>query len=517
MNRRRPPYLLIGALGIAVALLVSSWILMGRGVPSLTSPRTLVGVFGETRGVRTGAPVRLAGVGIGRVQRVDLGDDGRARVTLELTGDAPPLRRGTRLRIHPRVFLEGGHAVQVEPGPPGGPALASGAVVPVSRTTANVPLPAVTGGLDAATRAGLRTTIAELGRALGRGGPVGRLPDDLSPTLRDGARLARAGRGEQPGDLRALLRSAADVTQALRADRGRLAGTVVGLRRTTEATGAEDAALRAVVAELPRIAATAPAALRSVRRALPVTNGLLDDLRPALRRAPAALRAADAALEQGRRLAAPAELPALLRQAGPLVDELGPLVDDGAATLEQATPLLHCLRDRLVPAFGARVSDGAHTTGQTVLQEFLALTVGLASSGGLFDANGWMVRLGATLGPRVLTAGSATGVRPFAASTDGVQGARPVWYGSKGLPPFRPDARCADQPLPELRAAARAVPTRAAPSPSVGSQSTGRPPSSSDDVARLRRDLLAWLGTSGAEGRTGPAGRASGPGDGGDR
>jgi len=493
MNRRRPPYLLIGSLGIAVVLLVSGLILTGRGVPSLGTPRTLVGVFDEVRGLRSGAPVRLAGVGIGRVERVRLGDDRRARVTMELTADAPPLRRGTRLRIHPRVFLEGGHAVQVQPGPPGGAVLASGATVPVRDTAVNVPLPQVTGALDADTRAGLRTTVTELGHALGRSRPVGRLPADLSPALRDGARLARAASGEQPGEVRTLLRSAAAVTSALDADRAHLAGTIEGLHRTTAAVGAEDVALRAVLAELPRIGGTAPQALRAVRRALPVADGLLDDLRPALRTAPAALRAADGALEQGRRLATPPELPALLRQAGPLVDDLGPLVDDGAATLRQATPLLHCVRDRLVPAFGRRVPDGALTTGQTVLQELMTLSVGLASSGGGFDANGWMVRLGATLGPRVLTGGSALGVGPFSTATDGVQGARPVWYGTKGLPPFRPDARCADQPLPPLEERSRPVTTRAAPTPSLASTAKDRAPSTPADAARLGEGLERWL------------------------
>jgi phospholipid/cholesterol/gamma-HCH transport system substrate-binding protein len=483
--------------GIALAVVVSGLILTGRGMPSLGAPRTLVGVFGDVRGLRPDAPVRLAGVPVGRVREVALGDDGLARVTMELDDDAPGLRRGTRLRLHPRVFLEGGYAVQVEPGPPGGPVLRSGATVPASRTSASVPLPAVTGALDAATREGLRTTVAQTGRALARAGSARTLARDLSPALRDATRIASAARGERPGELRTLLRDAAAVTGALGADRARLAGTIVGLRRTAGATGAEEAALRGTLRELPRISARVPAALRAIRAARPVIDEMLDDAGPALRAAPSALSAADGTLGQARRLASDAELPALLTQARPLLDALGPLMEDGSATLEQATPLLRCLRDRLVPAFGMRVEDGRHTTGQTVLQELLTLSVGLASSGGGFDANGWMVRLGATVGPRILTAGSAAGVGPFAASTAGVTGARPVWYGSRGLPPFRPDAACADQPLPDLRAASRPVATSPAPSLSLASEATAAPPSTPADVAALRTRLKQWLGAPG--------------------
>ncbi|MEV4423543.1 hypothetical protein AB0L40_26780 [Patulibacter sp. NPDC049589] len=189
-------------------------------------------------------------------------------------------------------------------------------------------------------------------------------------------------------------------------------------------------------------------------------------------------------------ISAPAELPALVRAARPLVRELLPAAEDGAATLEQATPLLQCLRDKLVPAFGRRIDDGTLTTGTTVLQELMSLSTGLASSGATFDANGWLVRLAVTLGPRSLTTGSASGIGPFSASTAGIEGARPVWYGRDGKPPFLPDARCADQPVPDLRAASRPVPTTRA----AGTPAAATPPTDAAGVDRLRARLRRWLG-----------------------
>lgn len=498
-TRPRPPrHLRTGVLGLLVLVLASALILTGRGLPAGGPGRTLHADVAEIRGLRAGAPVRVAGVAVGRVEGIELRDSGLARVTIGLGDDAPALRAGTRLRIHPRVFLEGGYAVQLEPGPPGGAELADGAVLPAASTAASVPLPAVTGTLDAATRDGLRGVARELDRALARSGDARRLARSLSPMLRDATALARAARGEDPDDLRGLLRSAAAVTAALDAEDGRLAGTVVGVRRVATAAAGEERALRATLRELPGIADRAPAALRAVRRARPTVDALLRDLDPALRAAPSALRAADGTLRQAGALAAPAELPALLRDARPLVRELRPGAEDGAAVLDGALPLLRCVRDRLVPAFGRTVPDGALTTGTTVLQELLGLSAGLSSAGAPFDANGWLVRLAATVGPRVLTVGSSAGVGPFAASTPGIAGARPAWYGSRGLPPFRPDAVCADQALPDLEAASRAVPTTRARTGHA--TPTGRPPAGEDDLRRLRRQLRAWLDGSSPDG-----------------
>ncbi|MCK9249493.1 MAG: MlaD family protein [Solirubrobacteraceae bacterium] len=495
VHRRRPPYLVIGAIGVAVLALAVALIVTGSGLPGGRDGRRVHGIFGSTSGLRVGSPVRVAGVQVGRVDAVDPADDGAARVTLSLDDDAPPLREGTRLQVRPRVFLEGGYIVQVEPGPPDRPLLADGATVPLEDTSLSVSLPSVVGALDKDARTLLTSTVEELDAALARSGSARPLVRDLPPTLRDATRLTRALRGEEPGDLRELLRDAERLTATLAAGRDRLGGTLSGLRTVMGTLAGEDAELRAVLAELPRIARESPAALRAVRAALPDLDGLIADLGPTLRATPALLRAARGTLRQAELASRPSEIPALVRAARPLLDELPAFADAGRATLGQAVPLLRCLDERLIPGFTAKIEDGDHTTGHDVLQELLSMSVGLASSGGAFDANGAMVRLAPTAGTSVISAGAADGVGPFTATSgQAIQGARPVWYGTRGLPPFRPDLPCHEQPLPSLR-------TASAPAPRTRTARRTAPVPVPDDRADARsmvRRLQRALDRSGA-------------------
>ncbi|WP_320669354.1 MlaD family protein [Patulibacter defluvii] len=490
---RRPPYLAIGLVGTVVLLLVAALIVSGQGLPG-SGGRQLRGVFNGTMGLRVGSPVRVAGVQIGKVSGVDAGPGATARVTMELRDDAPPLRAGTRLRIRPRVFLEGGYIVEVEPGPPGAAPLADGATIPRRDTALAVSLPSVVGLLDRDARAQITTSVSELDVALGRSGSAAPLLRALPPTLRDATRLAVAARGTRPGELRELLRNADRATAALAAHRDGLGQTLAGVRRVTGIVADEDAATRAVLREIPRIAERAPGALRAIRRALPVVDGLVADLRPALEVAPPALTAADRTLRQADRLSRPAELPALARAARPLLDELPDVLDLGSATLAQATPLVRCLRDKILVGFDQRVPDGELSTGTTVLQELLSLAVNLASAGQGFDANGANVRLAAVLGPKIFAADATTGLGPLTATTgDEIDGARPAWYGTNGLPPFRPDLACVDQPLPPLRSATvRAGTTR--PAPAGGAAGTPAGPADRATLRRAVRALDALLG-----------------------
>ncbi len=500
-----PNHFRTGVLGIvAVAVLCLLIVTGGRigGVGVTGGGRELHAIFDGTLGMRVGSPVRVAGVRIGRVDAIDAGPARTARVTLRLDGNAPVLRQGTRLRIRPRVFLEGGYVVEVEPGPPGRPALADGATVARADTRLTVPLPTVVGLLDHQARAGVRSTARELDRALATSGDARPLVRDLPPVLRDAGRLSAAARGTRPGEVGDLLAAADRATAALAAHRDGLASTLRGVRRVTGTLADEDAALGASLRELGALGRSAPGALREVRATLPVLEATLDDLDPALRRAPALLRPAERTLDQALRAVGPRELGALSTALRPVLGTLPTTLDDARATLDQATPLVRCLRDTLIPAFDEQVPDGDLSTGRSVLQELVSTGVGLASAVQQFDANGPMVRTNVTLGPRIFTTGSASGVGPLSASVGPpIEGARPVWYGTDGQPPFRPDLPCAEQPRPSLRSAtASAGRTRDAPAAARAARSLLRSGARPQDLRREAQAAAARLRTLLGEG-----------------
>ncbi len=88
--------------------------------------RTLTLEFDNVAGLKDKADVRLAGVRVGRVSRVRL-VGGRAVVDLEISADVA-LREGASAAIQSLGML-GDKYVELDPGPPGGPALREGATL----------------------------------------------------------------------------------------------------------------------------------------------------------------------------------------------------------------------------------------------------------------------------------------------------------------------------------------------------------------------------------------------------
>jgi hypothetical protein len=87
-----------------------------------------------------------------------------------------------------------------------------------------------------------------------------------------------------------------------------------------------------------------------------------------------------------------------------------------------------------------------------VWQELEQAAVGLAGSSGSFDANGSFVRYVAAIGGDTLNVESLTGVgHTLAASEPTKLAVRPLLLPRGQLPALRPDAKCVDQPAPQLQ------------------------------------------------------------------
>ncbi|MGH9456638.1 MAG: MlaD family protein [Thermoanaerobaculia bacterium] len=89
--------------------------------------KTVEAVFESIAGLDEGSAVRVAGVRVGRVAKIELLPDGRAKVTLEIDEDVP-LRRGATARVASMGLL-GEQYVELEPGPPAAPPLPEDAVL----------------------------------------------------------------------------------------------------------------------------------------------------------------------------------------------------------------------------------------------------------------------------------------------------------------------------------------------------------------------------------------------------
>src|SRR6476646_5719447 len=118
-NRRGMSKVVAGVLTTAVVLV--GLFIAFNGIP-FRSGYELKAVFADTANVGLRSPVRIAGVDVGKVTKVEAaGEDSTATVvTMELDDEALPIRSDAELKIRPRIFLEGNFFVDLEPGTPEG-------------------------------------------------------------------------------------------------------------------------------------------------------------------------------------------------------------------------------------------------------------------------------------------------------------------------------------------------------------------------------------------------------------
>lgn len=449
-----------------VAAVLAAIVLVGVTVVAFTKdnpfsePYRFKAHFEATAALRKDAPVRVAGVDVGRVTGIQSGPNGSSIVEMELSDDdAGPLREDARVEIQPRLVLEGNNAVKLHPGSPGARELPDGATIPKERTITAVQLDEVIDVFDAPARSRLQSSAKELSRGLGRGedgAPSGAdslraAVEEFDRTLQPVGRAAAASRGRTPGDLRKALGGTAGVAAQLARDPDALAGLVAGYARVSRTLAANDAELARTVTAFARTAETAPRTMPRLSSALDAVTDLAPRLRTALRRAPGALRATDGILDEIGKVVAPAELPRLVRRLGPVTATLPEFLRRARDLSPGITDVAQCLDRNVIPTLNMVVPDGNLTTGDPVWLELMHLGASAGGSSGGFDGNGSFLRMGVTEGDVAVT-GNLPNLGQFDGFIPSNTSMNPEWLGYNRFPAERPDQRCADQKLPDLSA-----------------------------------------------------------------
>ncbi len=446
----------IGAIAI-VLLLCAAYGIFTKRVPFVEGYRVKA-VFTSSNELRTGSPVRIAGVDVAKVVKLENGPGTTAIVTMEFKESGRPVHTDAELRIRPRLFLEGGFYVELKAGSPSAPELQDGATIGVSQTAIPVQFDQILSGAFARpSRDSFARLLDETGTALATGGAedLGKALKPLAPALRDVAIVSEAARGEETHDLSTTIRSISRITTALASNEQALGGLVTGLARTTDALASESDALQETVRETDRLLVAAPPALAAIDRALPVAAALARDLRPGLRVAPPVLRSAVRFIDQLDRATRPRELPALITTIKPALNALPTLERRLTTLFPLVTPVTDCVRDRVTPVLNTKLDDGALSSNRPVWQDLVHAAVGLNSAASTFDGNGHQVRYLGGIGDQSISLGTIPGLGPLVGQgPEAIQGIRPRWNGQNNYPPFRPDLECRDQPAPNVQAQA---------------------------------------------------------------
>jgi phospholipid/cholesterol/gamma-HCH transport system substrate-binding protein len=406
-----------------------------------SNPYELKAMFRDAQNLKTRAPVRIAGVEVGKVTKVEPKDAGAAEVTMELSEDALPLRDDARAQIRSRIFLEGNFFVDIKPGSPSTGELDDGSTLPITQTASAVTLPEILDVLDSDVRGDLQTFLHEYGTVALQGGGAkafDRAIRSFKPAYRYGALTNDALLGVDPDhDVQRLLRGQQRTFSALADNPEALKELVTDLNTTAGAIAREDTALEAAVPALRDTLRVGYPALGELNAALPTLRTFTREATPGVRSSGPALAAAIPWITQARGLVQQSELKGLaadLRQAVPSLVKLNTRL---VPFLEQVRALSSCTNHVLVPFMESDIpSIEEGNSGNSVREQINRSFVGLAGESRVNDANTPVFHI--------------QGVNPLNLSTGRIEPAAPL--DANMPPPHRPDVPCETQDPPNLSA-----------------------------------------------------------------
>jgi phospholipid/cholesterol/gamma-HCH transport system substrate-binding protein len=431
-------------------------------------------VFESANSIRQNSPVRIAGVNVGKVVKVE-GKPGTdaAVVTMEIKKKGLPIHKDATIKIRPRIFLEGNFFVDVKPGTPSAPTISDGDTIPITQTATPVQLDQVLSILQSDTRTSLRKTLDGLGTGLSYKPPAAQDTDadpsargesagkSLNDAIRYGERslkgtaiVSQAFLGTQDHDLSRLIDGLSRTAEGLGRNEDQLKSLVTNFNTTVAATASQASNLRASIHELGPTLENANRALGSLDASFPNTRAFAREILPGVRETPATIDAAFPWLAQTRQLLGPDELKGLADELSPATRDLARVVDQSLKLLPQADLASKCVARVVLPTGDIKIDDGPLSTGVENYKEAFYTFVGLAGEGQNFDGNGSYVRFNVSGGDQTEALGPGNNLtqKVFSNYVKPPLGTRPAYPGRK--PPYKPDFPCYKNPLPNVNGAA---------------------------------------------------------------
>jgi phospholipid/cholesterol/gamma-HCH transport system substrate-binding protein len=458
----------IGLIALAIVL-VATFLGFTKDIP-FTHGFRVKGVFESANSLRPNSPVRIAGVQVGKVKKVEPkeGTD-QALVTMELKSNGLPIHEDATAKIRPRIFLEGNFFIDLRPGTSASPKLEDGDTIKVTRTATPVQLDEVLTALQSDTRQDLRDLLDGLAKGLNskpskaddrdadpstRGETAAKSFNDAykdSPAaLRGGAEVNEALLGTQPDqDVARLLEGTARTTGALIRNEGLLKDLISNFNTTMAALASEQGNLRASIRLLAPTLENANAAFASLNRAFPPTRAFAREILPGVRETPATINASFPWIDQTRRLLSKPELRGLARDLSPATRDLARLTNATLRLLPQVNRTSLCARDVVLPTGDIVVRDEFNTNTANY-KEFWWTMVGLSGESQNFDGNGSYVRFQPGGGSDTVSLGnpnSDTG-KLIGSSPAPVLGVRPKYPGKR--PPYNSSVPCYKSKIPDV-------------------------------------------------------------------
>ena len=431
----------------AIALLIISvctWLAFTKELP-WHNPFEFTAVFESSNNLRLDSPVRIAGVNVGKVVKVDReeGSD-MVKVTMEMDEKGLPIHKDATAKIRSRIFLEGNFFVDLTPGTPSADKVDDGDTIPVTQTSTPVQLDELLTALQTNDRESLQDLLVGLGDGLMRK-PTAADDRDQDPSvrgetaakslndsitdapksLRGSALVNKALLGTQPHDLSKLIAGLDKVATALSTNEEQLKDFITNFNRFFAVFARESSSLTRSIGLLGPTLENANTALVSLNAALPSLEGFAHDLIPGVEETPATITAVTPWIGQTTKLFSQPELGTLIGDLQPATDALAHVVNDSFDLFTQTNLTAKCFSNVILPT-GDTVIQDRNSTGASVFKEFWYTMVAFASDAQGFDGNGSYTR-------------TATGGGDLLIRTDKLSGRpknRDILYGHALVPPI---------------------------------------------------------------------------------
>jgi phospholipid/cholesterol/gamma-HCH transport system substrate-binding protein len=263
-----------------------------------------------------GDQVKVSGQAVGSIDAITLTNDGQADVKATITGDAAPLREGTRATIR-MASLSGvaNRFVDLQLAPATAPRIPDNGTIDQRYTTTAVDLDQLFNTFTPRTRKGLSGVIRGFATLYaGRAAQAHAGIVYLNPALAASSRFFNELTYDQPA-LRGFIRQSAGLVTDIDQRSSDLAALVQNLAATTGAIGAQHDALAEAIQRLPDFMRRANTTFVNLRATLDDLAPLVDESKPVARK----LRPFLAQLRPLARDARPTlrDLSALIRRTGP--------------------------------------------------------------------------------------------------------------------------------------------------------------------------------------------------------
>jgi phospholipid/cholesterol/gamma-HCH transport system substrate-binding protein len=362
-------------------ILLFLWITFGGPTP-LRARGYLVKVpFTEAAQLANQSDVRISGVSVGKVQKIELSPDGKhALATIELNDNYAPIPADTRAILRQKTLL-GETYVELTPGSPSGPKLQDGGTLPVGQVSQAVQLDEIFRTFNVKTRLAFQQWMQNVAIGLkGRGEEFSNALAELEPTFTDADKVLRV-LDTQRLAVRQLIHSTGTVFGALSERQGQLRGLIQNSDRVFSTTAQRNRDLAAAFVAFPTFLDQSRATLTRLQRFAQNTDPLVRHLRPAARDLTPVVRDLGETSRQlngffiglrpvvaGARRAFPALRRLLLADLPPLLQGLQPFLRNLNPLLQVASMYKHELTAFLGNATSAinAVGGGVESNGTPV-------------------------------------------------------------------------------------------------------------------------------------------------------